>query len=239
MRADPAIVAVFDSLFDESLEEGFLRVLDSSNLDFKNTATVHVSDPKALEGAPLFPQQLTRGFSFKDVLAQLNEQEDSVREYSSSIPHASAPNKLSGRKFLVKAESENLKSESRLENPLVCGSSGSETEEEEEEAISKQEKTTLRKRKSEDWDSKPRPQQKRRIKWEKEELTLLWKGIAQHGNNWTAIKNTVGSRSYCQIKDKGRRALFLLGWQTGRSKTETDSSGEIAKKIAEKVIAGL
>ena len=78
---------------------------------------------------------------------------------------------------------------------------------------------------------------KKRSKWTEEELLRLWQGIAKHGNNWTAIRGTCLGRSYCQIKDKGRRCLFLLGWETGRSKVETDSSSLHAKRIANAVLA--
>ena len=78
---------------------------------------------------------------------------------------------------------------------------------------------------------------KKRSKWTEAELLRLWQGIAKHGNNWTAIRGTCLGRSYCQIKDKGRRCLFLLGWETGRSKVETDSSSLHAKQIANAVLA--
>lgn len=78
---------------------------------------------------------------------------------------------------------------------------------------------------------------KKRSKWTEAELLRLWQGIAKHGNNWTAIRGTCLGRSYCQIKDKGRRCLFLLGWETGRSKVETDSSSLHAKRIANAVLA--
>lgn len=79
----------------------------------------------------------------------------------------------------------------------------------------------------------------KRSKWTEEELLRLWQGIAKHGNNWTAIRGTCLGRSYCQIKDKGRRCLFLLGWETGRSKLETESSSLHAKRIAKDVLAEL
>lgn len=96
-------------------------------------------------------------------------------------------------------------------------------------------KELLKSRKSEDWDSKP-TKPKRRLKWSEEELRKLWEGIATHGNNWREIRTLFSSRSYCQIKDKGRRCLFLLGWETGRSKVETESSNIEAKKLAQGVL---
>lgn len=78
---------------------------------------------------------------------------------------------------------------------------------------------------------------KKRSKWSDDELRKLWEGISKHGNNWTDIMGEVTTRSYCQIKDKGRRCLFLLGWRTGRSKVETDSSSLHAKRIANQILA--
>lgn len=78
---------------------------------------------------------------------------------------------------------------------------------------------------------------KKRSKWSDDELRKLWEGISKHGNNWTDIMGEVTTRSYCQIKDKGRRCLFLLGWKTGRSKVETDSSSLHAKRIANQILA--
>lgn len=98
-------------------------------------------------------------------------------------------------------------------------------------------KELLKARKSEDWSAKPIVQKpKRRLKWSENELRKLWEGIAEHGNNWTEIRSMFTSRSYCQIKDKGRRCLFLLGWETGRSKVETDSSNIQAKRLAKQVL---
>jgi hypothetical protein len=94
----------------------------------------------------------------------------------------------------------------------------------------------LKARKSEDWDAKPNFETKKRAKWSNDELRQLWEGISRHGNNWTDITEEVTSRSYCQIKDKGRRCLFLLGWSTGRSKSETDESNLHAKRIADDVL---
>lgn len=98
-------------------------------------------------------------------------------------------------------------------------------------------KELLKARKSEDWSAKPVIPTKRRLKWSHSELRKLWEGIAEHGNNWTEIRSMFTSRSYCQIKDKGRRCLFLLGWETGRSKVETDSSNIQAKRLASEVLA--
>lgn len=80
---------------------------------------------------------------------------------------------------------------------------------------------------------------KSREKWTDEELQRLWQGIYMHGNNWTAIRGTCLGRSYCQIKDKGRRCLFKFGWKTGRTKDETLRSGLHAQRIASKVLSEL
>ena len=100
-------------------------------------------------------------------------------------------------------------------------------------------------RRSEDWSSKPKlkraksmplqqgdDSQKRRVKWTSEELKMLWKGILREGNNWKEISKVLTSRSYFQIKDKGRRLLFMRGWTTGRNKNDTDEGNLKAKAIA-------
>lgn len=101
-------------------------------------------------------------------------------------------------------------------------------------------------RRSEDWSSKPKLKraksmplqnpaddtQKRRVKWTSEELKMLWKGILREGNNWKEISKVLTSRSYFQIKDKGRRLLFMRGWTTGRNKNDTDEGNLKAKAIA-------
>lgn len=101
-------------------------------------------------------------------------------------------------------------------------------------------------RRSEDWSSKPKlkraksmplqpevdESQKRRVKWTNEELKMLWKGILREGNNWKEISKVLTSRSYFQIKDKGRRLLFMRGWTTGRNKNDTDEGNLKAKAIA-------
>lgn len=103
-------------------------------------------------------------------------------------------------------------------------------------------------RKSEDWSYKPKLKRaksmpiengdvKRRLKWSHEELTLLWRGILKEGNNWKEISKALQSRSYFQIKDKGRRLLFLRGWTTGRNKNDTDDGNRKAKEIARYVLA--
>ena len=78
---------------------------------------------------------------------------------------------------------------------------------------------------------------RRRSKWSRHEIFLLWQGIAKHGNNWTALRGTCEARSYDQIKDKGRRCLSLLGWRSNRRKLETSSAH--AKRIAQAVLAGM
>lgn len=100
-------------------------------------------------------------------------------------------------------------------------------------------------RRSEDWSSKPKlkraksmpiqkedDSQKRRVKWTSDELLMLWKGILREGNNWKEISKVLTSRSYFQIKDKGRRLLFMRGWTTGRNKNDTDEGNLKAKAIA-------
>mmetsp|Transcript_143042 Transcript_143042/g.202347 ORF Transcript_143042/g.202347 Transcript_143042/m.202347 type:complete len:249 (+) Transcript_143042:128-874(+) len=99
-------------------------------------------------------------------------------------------------------------------------------------------KELMKSRKSEDWGSKPQTFEfKKRAKWTKTEMRQLWECILRHGNNWTVIRDELTTRSYCQIKDKGRRCLFSLGWTTGRSKSETDESNLQAKRIAEEVLS--
>ena len=99
-------------------------------------------------------------------------------------------------------------------------------------------------RHSEDWSSTSKlkrskslpedisDQSKRRVKWTDEELRGLWNGILSEGNNWKEISKKVTTRSYFQIKDKGRRLLFLRGWTTGRNKNDTDDGNRKAKAIA-------
>lgn len=103
-------------------------------------------------------------------------------------------------------------------------------------SMSKNENKSKIKQESEPCEDEEHDVNKKRSKWTEAELLRLWQGIAKHGNNWTAIRGTCLGRSYCQIKDKGRRCLFLLGWETGRSKLETDSSSLHAKKIANAVL---
>lgn len=108
--------------------------------------------------------------------------------------------------------------------------------------------TLVKTRKSEDWSSRPKLKRaksmpltddptKRRVKWSHDELKMLWKGILQEGNNWKEISKILKSRSYFQIKDKGRRLLFLRGWTTGRNKNDTDDGNRKAKEIAQQVLA--
>lgn len=100
-------------------------------------------------------------------------------------------------------------------------------------------------RRSEDWDAKPletRPKfvdetQKKRFKWSAHELNVLWTSIASHGNNWSLINDILTSRSYYQIKDKGRRVLYEHGWTTGRNKRESEIANRQAKEIAQKYLA--
>lgn len=99
-------------------------------------------------------------------------------------------------------------------------------------------------RRSEDWDSKPLESSKsfmddaikKRQKWLKSELKVLWTSIAIHGNNWSLVNDILTSRSYYQIKDKGRRVLYEHGWVTGRNKKDAELANVAAKEIAEKVM---
>lgn len=109
----------------------------------------------------------------------------------------------------------------------------------------------VKSRRSEDWSAKPKLKrakslpveekspdtQKRRVKWSREELEMLWKGILKEGNNWKEISKILKSRSYFQIKDKGRRLLFMRGWTTGRNKNDTDEGNMKAKAIAKIALA--
>lgn len=103
-------------------------------------------------------------------------------------------------------------------------------------------------RRSEDWDSKPLERSestskgfmqdtiKKRQKWLKSELKVLWTSIAIHGNNWSLVNDILTSRSYYQIKDKGRRVLYEHGWVTGRNKKDAEAANVAAKEIAERVM---
>ena len=99
-------------------------------------------------------------------------------------------------------------------------------------------------RRSEDWDSKPLESSKsflddtikKRQKWLKSELKVLWTSIAIHGNNWSLVNDILTSRSYYQIKDKGRRVLYEHGWVTGRNKKDAEAANVAAKEIAERVM---
>lgn len=240
MKVDPSVAAVFDSLFDDTLEEEFQRVLGSHNFDtddFVVRPLLPNLPKKSVTFAESKPKLLPREPSYEDLLQQLHNQESALKKIAPDIQVKGVVKKQVKAAGIGQAASK-LESDAKpkRENPLICNASREALE---RSVQSTQEKHRLLKRKSEDWNFKPKSVHRKRLKWEKEELTLLWQGIAQHGNNWTAIKNMVGTRSYCQIKDKGRRALFLLGWQTGRSKTETDSSGVLAKRIAEEVLTGL
>ena len=240
MKVDPSVAAVFDSLFDASLEEEFQRVLGSHNFDSEHIVRPLIPNlKKTVSFAECKPRILSREPSHEDLLAQLRMQETAMKKIVPGFEVASGiEKKVKGDVTPTKSAAVSKASgrKTKRENPLICEASKEVLE---MSVQNTKEKHRLLKRKSEDWNFKPHSVHRKRLKWEKEELTLLWQGIAQHGNNWTAIKNMVGTRSYCQIKDKGRRALFLLGWQTGRSKTETDSSGVLAKRIAEEVLAGL
>lgn len=44
------------------------------------------------------------------------------------------------------------------------------------------------------------------------------------------------SRTYEQVKDKGRRILFQQGWRTGRKKQKATEAMDSAKEIANKQI---
>lgn len=80
---------------------------------------------------------------------------------------------------------------------------------------------------------------KKRLKWSDDENYNLWRGISIHGNNWTEVKKEVTTRSYDQIKDKGRRLLFVEGWKTGRKKKSSDEAMDYARNIALRVLKTL
>lgn len=76
----------------------------------------------------------------------------------------------------------------------------------------------------------------RRTKWTSEEVHTLWQGIMLHGNNWSIIKDSLPSRTYYQIKDKGRRILYNQGWKTGRTKKDAGGASDDAKIIAQGIL---
>ena len=80
---------------------------------------------------------------------------------------------------------------------------------------------------------------RKRLKWSEDENFKLWRGISVHGNNWTEVKKEVTTRSYDQIKDKGRRLLFVEGWKTGRKKKSSDEAMDYARNIALRVLKTL
>lgn len=80
---------------------------------------------------------------------------------------------------------------------------------------------------------------RKRLKWSEDENFKLWRGISIHGNNWTEVKKEVTTRSYDQIKDKGRRLLFVEGWKTGRKKKSSDEAMDYARNIALRVLKTL
>lgn len=80
---------------------------------------------------------------------------------------------------------------------------------------------------------------RKRLKWSDDENLKLWRGISVHGNNWTEVKKEVTTRSYDQIKDKGRRLLFVEGWKTGRKKKSSDEAMDYARNIALRVLKTL
>lgn len=72
---------------------------------------------------------------------------------------------------------------------------------------------------------------RKRPRWVEREVEELWHGIETHGNNWREIKdNFLSSRTYYQVKDKGRRVLADEGWISGSN----DSTLE-AKRIGNKI----
>ena len=77
----------------------------------------------------------------------------------------------------------------------------------------------------------------RRTRWLSTELETLWKGILLHGNRWYEVKNNLPGRTYYQVKDKGRRLLYMHGWKTGRLKNDNNGAYEDAKAIAREMLA--
>lgn len=77
----------------------------------------------------------------------------------------------------------------------------------------------------------------KRNRWKEEDETSLWKGIAEHGNSWSAISQVyLPGRTHHQVKDKGKRLLRGEGWITGRSRESSIQACDRAKQIALRVL---
>ena len=77
----------------------------------------------------------------------------------------------------------------------------------------------------------------KRNRWKEEDEISLWKGIAEHGNSWSAISQMyLPGRTHHQVKDKGKRLLRGEGWITGRSRESSIQACDRAKQIALRVL---
>eukprot|EP00924_Labyrinthula_sp_SR-Ha-C_P004950 snap_masked-scaffold_1-processed-gene-16.53-mRNA-1 protein AED:1.00 eAED:1.00 QI:0/-1/0/0/-1/1/1/0/273 len=76
----------------------------------------------------------------------------------------------------------------------------------------------------------------KRLKWSDDDLLALWKSISEHGNEWKEVAKAVTSRSYHQVKDKGRRLLRAEQWSTGKTKRDSRDARGVAMSIASEVI---
>lgn len=79
-------------------------------------------------------------------------------------------------------------------------------------------------------------EKQRRVKWSDIDIYTLWKTIEQKGNEWREIHTCLPTRTYHQVKDKGRRLLQQERWTTGRTKNDSESASLVAQEIASNVV---
>ena len=79
-----------------------------------------------------------------------------------------------------------------------------------------------------------------RVKWSDADVDLLWNAIRTCGNKWSLIKAKLfPKRTNDQVKDKGKRLLRRLGWETGITKSDSICACASAKRLASGYLAGL
>ena len=77
-----------------------------------------------------------------------------------------------------------------------------------------------------------------RVKWSDEDVELLWNAIRTCGNKWSLIKARLfPKRTNDQVKDKGKRLLRRLGWETGITKSDSICACASAKRLASAYLA--
>lgn len=77
-----------------------------------------------------------------------------------------------------------------------------------------------------------------RVKWSDEDVDLLWNAIRTCGNKWSLIKSKLfPKRTNDQVKDKGKRLLRRLGWETGITKSDSICACAAAKRLANAFLA--